>query len=101
MGSKMTLLEAIRVLDALDTSHTIYAMEPWHADSSVIVGQEADDGTMPSEAAALGLKYFLEISITLEVIEGWRDNIEYTPTLEQICNMVIYYATYDAWPELD
>lgn len=97
----MTLLETIRDLGSLDADHTIYAAEPWHAGSLVIVGQESDDGKMPDEAAALGLKYFLEVSITLEVIEGWENNIDYTPTPEQLCETVIYYATYDAWPSLD
>jgi hypothetical protein len=100
MGKIIPLKDVIRDISSFDEEHTIYAREPWTAESDAIVVWDPDEGD-PPEPGPLGLKYFLEVFITLEVIEGLMSNIDYTPTLDQICETVIYYATYDAWPELD
>lgn len=91
----MTLLDVIRDIAKLDPEHTIYAEEPWTADSSAIVVWDPDEGD-PPEPRQLGLVYFLEVFIALEVIEDWKSVIDYSPTVEQICDRVIYYATHDA-----
>lgn len=95
MTKVMPLLDVIRDIASFDEDHTIYAKKPWTAQSSAIVVWEPDEGD-PPEPGELGFAYFLEIFIALEVIEGWMGNIDYSPTVERICDRVIYYATYDA-----
>jgi hypothetical protein len=48
MGKTMTLLEAVRDLDSLDEEGTIYAAEPWTADSRVVIAREPDIGGLPA-----------------------------------------------------
>ena len=67
----MTLLEAVRDLDSLDEGSTIYAAEPWAEGSQAIVASEPDAGGLPAEAQKLGLKYFLEVFVAREFLEGW------------------------------
>jgi hypothetical protein len=100
MGKVIRLRDVIGEINSFEKLDTIYAREPWTTESDAIVVRDPDEGD-PPEPGPLGLKYFLEVFITLEVIEGLMNNINYTPTLDQICETVIYYATYDAWPELN
>jgi len=92
----MRLIEAIRDLDSLDEESTIYAAEPWNENSEAIVAREPEAGGLPSEAERLGLKYFLEVFIAREVIEGWMSNLDAQPTLQQKCARLIKYAITDA-----
>ncbi len=92
----MKLIEAIRVLDALDEEGTIYAAEPWTENSEAIVAREPETGGLPAEAKRLGLSYFLEVFIASEVIEDWTANLDTQPTLQQKCARVIEYAINDA-----
>jgi hypothetical protein len=92
----MTLLESIRNLDSLDEESTIYAAEPWKADSRAIVAREADIGGLPAEAQKLGLKYFLEIFVARDFLEGWVECLDAEPTLQEKCARLIQYATTDA-----
>jgi hypothetical protein len=92
----MTLAEAIRDLDSLDEESTIYAAEPWSADSQAVVVPEPDSGSLPTEARKLGLKYFLEVSITREFLEGWVGSLEAEPTTQDMVTRVIQYAVDDA-----
>ncbi len=57
----MTLLETIRDLGSLDADHTIYAAEPWHAGSLVIVGQSPTMEKCLTKLRPLDLRYFLEV----------------------------------------
>jgi hypothetical protein len=90
------LIELVTELDALDADGTIYAAEPWTEVSVAIVAQEPESGGLPVEAEVLGLKYFLEVIIAREVLDGWTSNRDVQPTLPQKCARLIKYAIYDA-----
>jgi hypothetical protein len=92
----MKLIEAIRNLDALDEESTIYASEPWTENSEAIVARESESGGLPNDAEKLGLKYFLEVFIARDFLEGWMSNLDAQPTLQQKCARLIKYAVTDA-----
>jgi hypothetical protein len=96
MGEMMKLIEAIGNLDTLDNESTIYAAKPWTEDSNVIVAREPESGGVPPEAERLGLKYFLEVFVAREFLEGWPGNLDAQPTLQEKCARVIKYAITDA-----
>ena len=92
----MKLIEAIRDLDSLDDGSTIYAAEPLSEDSLVIVASEPDSGGLPVDVQRLGLKYFLEVFLAREFLEGWVANLKAGPTLQKKCRRLIQYAATDA-----
>ena len=99
MGQIVKLIELIARLDELDAEEIIYACEPWTADSDALVSPEYQDSVpfwVPPEAAEAGMKYFLEVFTTREVVEGWLSNLDKKPTLAAICQRVIEYAINDA-----
>jgi hypothetical protein len=99
MGQIVKLIELIASLDGLDGEETIYARQPWSEDSDAMVAledPESADFGIPPEAAGAGMKYFLEVFITREVVEGWLSNLDEKPTLAAICQRVIEYAINDA-----
>jgi len=99
MGQIAKLIELVARLDELDDEDTIYACEPWTEDSDAMVApddQESVPFWVPPEAAEAGMKYFLEISIAREVLEGWTASLDEKPTLTAICQRLIEYAIYDA-----
>ena len=96
MGKAMTLLESVRDLDSLDEEGTIYAAEPWTADSRVIIARQPEIGGHSAEAQKLGLEYFLEVYIAREFLEGWEKYLDAEATLQQRCARLIEYAINDA-----
>jgi hypothetical protein len=96
MGAVMKLIEVIRDLDTLDDEGTIYAAQPWTANSEAVVAREPGAGGLPSEAKRLALKYFLEVSVARDFLKGWEENIGAHPTLQQECARIIKYASTDA-----
>ena len=92
----MTLIEAIRDLASLDEEHTIYAAKPWTPDSEVVLAEEPESGGLPEEAKRRGVKYFLEVFIAREVLDGWLENLKTQPSLEEKCKRIIEYAINDA-----
>lgn len=92
----MKLIEAVEQLDALDQESTIYASEPWTSESNALVALEPSDGGLPPAAEAVGLKYFLEVFIAREFIEGWLASLGAEPTLREKCSRLIQYAVNDA-----
>jgi hypothetical protein len=96
MGPMMKLIEAIRDLDSLDDKATIYASEPWKEDSRAVVELEPELGELPAAAQELGLKYFLEVFIARDFLEGWSANLGARPSLQQRCSRLIRYARDDA-----
>lgn len=92
----MTLLDVISALHSFNEEDTIYSQEPWTRDAMATVALEPSAGGLPTEASSLGLTYFLEIAIAKEVLEGWIQNRETFPSLGEMCDRVILYATYDA-----
>lgn len=92
----MKLIEAVRDMDSLDHESTISAAEPWTEDSQVVVAPEPDSGSPPPEAQKLGLKYFLEVFLARDFVEGWVANLDREPTLHEKCARLIQYAINDA-----
>ncbi len=90
-----TLSELIEVLETLDPEHTIYAASPWTADSEAMVTYDVD-GRVPPEAAELGLSYFLEVDIALNVVKQYEEVMGKLSTQLRF-QKVLYYAEYDAY----
>src|SRR5258708_3324507 len=96
MGQAVTLFEAIKNLSDLDENDTIYVAEPWTENSKAIVAPEPVSGGLPAEAAGLGLKYFLEVSVAREVLEGWTGVLGAEPNLRAKVERLTRYAIDDA-----
>jgi hypothetical protein len=94
----MTLLDVIKDLDSFDSEHVICAGRPWSIDSEAVVGPGAD--RIDEMVARYGKDYFLEVDIAREAVEGWLSNVTTKPSPEELCEVVIHYAQYDAWPPL-
>ncbi len=92
----MTLLEVTGSLASLDDASTIYAAEPWTPESAAVVAAEPLGGGVPAEAGHLGCKYFLEVVIAREFLDGWKIHFAGTPTIAQQCERLIQYAVTDA-----
>ena len=96
MGEIMTLIEVVGDLESLEEGATIYAAEPWRENSEATVAAEPETGGLPTEAAELGLKYFLEVFIARDFLAGWTANLDAEPTLQEKCARIIKYAITDA-----
>ena len=98
MGQIVKLVKLVERLAELDNEDTIYACEPWTEDSDAMVAPdpEPEQGRIPLEAAEAGMKYFLEVFIAREVVEGWTASLDEKPTLAAICQRLIEYAINDA-----
>ncbi|MEH2500318.1 hypothetical protein V1294_006797 [Bradyrhizobium sp. AZCC 1678] len=92
----MTLIEAVQNLDSLEGESTIYAAQPWTADSMAVVAPEPESGGLPTEAEKHALKYFLEVSIARDFLEDWSANLDAEPILQEKCARLIQYAITDA-----
>ena len=102
MGQIIRLADIIARLSEFDEDeeeeNTIYAREPWTADSdaTVVREREEDDGEPPPDVTEAGLAYFLEIDIAREFVEGWIASLSDEPNASAICERVIQYAINDA-----
>ena len=97
MGLVMvTLRNIVKGLANLDTQATIYAAEPWTSESKAIVANEPPPGGLPEEAKMCGLKYFIEVAIASDFLEGWASTLGYAPSAEESCDRLIQYAINDA-----
>jgi hypothetical protein len=96
MGEVMTMLEVVRSLDFLDEESTIYASEPWTENSKVVVAPEPEAGGVPLGAQEGDMKYFIEVFVARQFLEGWRENLDVEPTLQEKCVRLIQYAITDA-----
>lgn len=92
----MTLIEAVQNLESLAQESTIYAAQPWTADSTAIVAPEPESGGLPPEAEKQALKYFLEVFIARDFLEDWSANLDAEPTPQEKCARLIQYAITDA-----
>lgn len=92
----MKLNELIDRLDSLDSESTIYAAKPWKHESEVWFGVEPEEGGLPEETKVLGLDYFLEVFIAQEFMEDWTTSLGRQPSLEEKCDRIIDYASFDA-----
>jgi hypothetical protein len=94
--SGMKIEEVLLNLGSFDQEATIFATEPWTRRSDAVVDFPPDDHSLPESAIAAGADYFLEVSIALECLNGWIRHLKYTPSSDEICDRLIYYARYDA-----
>ena len=92
----MQLLEVTRRLAELPINDTIFARAPWLPDSEALVAHLAEDHRVPLSIAEQGLSYFLEVAVSLEVMEGWHASQPTDSSLLAACERLIYYATHDA-----
>ena len=96
MGEMMSLIEAVHELDSFDQESTIYASEPWSKDSRVLVALESNSSGLADRVEELRLKYFLEVFIAQEFLQGWISNLERVPGTEEKTERLIQYASTDA-----
>ena len=96
MGQAMRLVDVIDKLAEFDSEDTIYALEPWTAESEAVVAREPAQGGLPPDALEAGMKYFLEISIAKDFAEDWRNSSDGHPNAWSVCQRVIEYAINDA-----
>jgi len=96
MRKTVTLFEAVTQLAKFDPADTIYAAEPWTPHSSAIIAYAPDDGGRPPEVAGLGLVYFLEVDIALEVLSDWTGPTDGQAHDVARCRRLIEYAENDA-----
>ena len=94
------LRELVADLDRTENDLTLYAREPWTADSPAVAARE--DSPEAGDARAAGLSYLLEVDLAAEVIETWRAwRGGAAPTSAEACAAVIHYATYDAYQPVE
>jgi len=92
----MILKDAVRDLKLLDQEGTIFAIEPWTENSFVVIERVPETGLARTEAMKRGFKYFLEVWIAEEFLQGWKENLGAEPSLKQQCDRLIQYAIRDA-----
>ena len=96
-----TLRDVVKWLKGAEESEvstkTIFLRSPWTADAEARVVEQDEKGGLPQDVLSEGLKYFLEISVAIEVLEVLRDRRK--STTEDACRLLLYYAEYDAYPE--
>jgi hypothetical protein len=90
-GGVLKLRDVVAQIQSFDDELTIYAAPEWSPDSTVVIGPEPDGGGVPPEAASEGMRYFLEIFIAKEVLDGLQ-----ALDLEARTKRLIQYAITDA-----
>ena len=92
----MQLLEVTRHLAELSIDDTIFARVPWSPDSEALIAPLTGDHRVPPSITERGFSYFLEVAVSLEVMEGWHASQPTDSSLLAACERLIYYATHDA-----
>jgi len=96
----MLLAELVQRLDNLSDELTIYAdaNPQWRLESRAVVHLNSDGTTPPIDVDGVELEYFLEVALAKEVIDVWKNwHNGQTPSVNEMCEAVIYYATNDAY----
>jgi hypothetical protein len=93
---KTTLKNIVTELGSLDDAATIYAAEPWTSESEAIVAHEPPAGGLPKEASESGLKYFIEVAMARDFLDGWIASLDQSPSAQEKCDRLIRYAVTDA-----
>jgi hypothetical protein len=92
----MALMEVVENLATFDEAATIYAAAPWARDSKALIADEPESGGLPEQAKALGMRYFIEVTIARDFLEGWASSLDHAPSVEESCDRLIQYAVNDA-----
>ena len=90
----MTLNEAVQQLAKLDSKLTIYARVPWAPSTEARLAFEGSSEA--KEIRADGLRYFLEVVVARDFIDGWIVTQRKLPTAKKCCTRLIEYATNEA-----
>ncbi|AUX38229.1 MULTISPECIES: hypothetical protein [Sorangium] len=88
------LLDLIAKIDQMDREDVIFVKPEWRPDSEASVFQLTEDYRVPEEARALGYEYFLEVDTIQQILEEFRSRPD--ASLNERCERIIHYATYDA-----
>lgn len=74
----------------------IFAVKPWAKNSDAEVGDLDNNFKVPQSLTDRGLDYFLEIGVANEVLEVFGTH---KPTNDECCELLIFYAENDAYPD--
>ena len=90
-----TLLDIVRDLRRHDDEPissqqpTIYAEEPWSAESAAIVSWSTPRGGLPEDAAKSRLVRLIEVRSALRLLAGEYDQLLVGNRLDELCAMLI------------
>jgi hypothetical protein len=87
----LRLRDVVERINDFDDELTIYAAPDWTPESAAVVAREPDAGGVPPEAAAAGMRYFLEVFLVKEVLDGLKQL-----DLDGKTTRLIRYAVTDA-----
>lgn len=91
----MTLEELISRLTEADDGLTVFASEPWTAQSDAMAVPNRGGSSQPD---AEGRTYLLEAVLIRDVLETWRAHRDgAVPSPQAACEAVIYYADNDVY----
>lgn len=91
----MTLEELINQLTETDAGLTVFAAEPWTAQSDATAVPNRDGSSRPD---AEGRAYLLEAVLIHDVLETWRAHRDgAVPSPQEACEAVIHYAEHDTY----
>jgi hypothetical protein len=91
----MHLIEVISQLESLPEDTFICVRRPWQRESEALLVPYPDDLRIPADVLSQGFEYFLEVPTAREALEVFVQE----PTLEQMTDLVLFYAEHDAFPE--
>lgn len=92
----LTLLGVVSELGRFNDELTIYARKPWTRDSAAILEMEPEEGGLPARAVDGGFDYFIEVFIAAEILGDWSRSLPTPPSEQEMCDVLIRYAIYDA-----
>ncbi|WP_031431885.1 DUF7716 domain-containing protein [Methylomicrobium agile] len=92
----MKLRDAIDQITQLRDEEVIFARRPWTLDTDAYIGMLDENLRVPDVLINEGLEYFLEVSVAKEVLEVFGNR---NPTLEQVRELLVFYAENDAYPQ--
>lgn len=90
----MKLLDVVRGLAGNDSELTIYVRHPWtpSADAHLAAEGSSEENRLKQQ----GYRYFIEVSIATEFLNGWRAQLKTPADDRAACERLIKYATEDA-----
>lgn len=85
-----TLQDVVQGLSAAADDATLYAARPWTAQSEAVVAIEDHPPT--------DLAYMLEVGLAREAIQVWSEWRQgASPSPQEACAAVVFYAEHDAY----
>ena len=92
--SATSLWQIFESLPQASEDDCIFAALPWtkNSEAMLVPTDELGNYTHPIPP---GLKYFLEVAVCREVLEGFSSRV----SIEKHFDLIVHYAIYDAFPE--